>query len=1545
MIPLRATSLLTCVPVLSLLTACAHAQIPAFPGAQGFGGYAAGGRGGDVYTVTNLNSSGAGSFNEAVTTVPTSGRTIVFAVSGYIPLNSTLRLAGSKVTIAGQTAPGDGVGLRNSNFRISGDDVVVRHLRFRHGKNGNGGDCVNLDSGSIRCVLDHIGMQFSTDENMSSFGSPPENLTMQWSLNAWGLLSHSAGGLWDQNHATCHHSLWAHNHTRDPKARPSGVLDWVNNVTFDYGIGFIMGDSSTPADWKANVRNSYFICPPGNTRGYALSRASLDRNGNPNFSLHLDNCRWDRDGDTVLDGTNAGYGMVSATYTQLAAPVATTGAAPLTIDDPTVAWKKVVSAAGPLRLDVNYAGPLRDEVDTLLMQNVATQTGSRITRESDLPVSGSGFGTLNSASAPPDTDRDGMPDYYETALGWNPAAQDHNTALASSGGVLTGTTFMPAGTVAGYTRLEEYLHFKAIPHGTVARNVSGAPTSLAVNMAKFTPGFLTSPVFTTSNATGGTVTVTGSTATFTPTVSFSGRARFDFTVTDGQGHSWTQTVGIVVTTSALPRELVWRGSGAVWDTTSANWRRVENGATTAFATGDRVSFTQAGSGQPNVSVPASLLTGGVEVDAAANFTFTGAGGISAAGDLTKRGSGRLTVSNTGGNSFSRIVLTEGTLAVTAGGLLGTAPLRLEGGTFNIGSYPTANPITAAGPATITGGSGGGTADVVAISGSAPLTIAQTSTFDLAGDISGYTGTMTFTGSGQIRINENNSGSTAATFNLASAGTNVGKRTNIASVSLGGLRGVANSTLQGATGNTSSTTYVIGENNGDTTFDGRIINGGGTTAVTKSGNGNLILTGASTYTGATLISDGDLTVNGSLGATAVTIASGAKLRGQGSIDGAVTMQSGSQISPGTATLLPGTLTIGAGLSMAGGTLSLQLSGSPAGANDKVVMTGGTLALAGTNTLTVNLTDTALGEGAYELVTGGTATTGSPSNLTWTPPASGRQTFGLTTPPGKIVLTVTGAPATLRWLGTGSTWDSTAALWANTVSGLNPDTFRAGDAVLLDDTAASGTVTAAAVSPRNATVTNTTRNYTISGGPINCAGRLEKNGAGTLTLNGANTWAKGTTLNAGIIALGNATANAAALDGGTVTLNGGTLRMFDAGAGTHAGTLAANLTIAGPATLQVAPRCGFSGNVTGAGALTYYTPYVRADITGDWSAFTGTVNVTTDDDGGDFRIASNYSWAGLPRTAIHLNPKAYFYFSGISSDGEGTTIEIGELTGAPGSFLRGGVTVGRALTYRIGGRTAAGGTAVFSGSIGEQNTSTLTNYFKTGAGKWTIAGGSWNGGTTVEQGILEITGSAASAAATTVESGASLVLTNGTLDTESLTIAANASLQTTGTSRIDGELNNAGTITVQSGSLRVESAIVNTGTIEVRPGTTFTVAGDLINDGTLRCLAGSAFNAPGTVTNNGVIDLLTSNGTLPANFENNGTVVLNTSRRILTATRTGTTFTCTVHGYNGHTFQLQRADSPAGPWTNAGSSQPGAGAILTFTHTASAARGFYRVAVSP
>lgn len=518
------------------------AQIPAFPGAEGYGAFAQGGRGGDVYVVTNLKSSGAGSLYDGITNVPKSGRTVVFAVSGEIHLAGGIktRITGNKLTIAGQTAPGDGILLRDGTFRVSGSDIVIRHLRFRHGKDGSGGDCVDLDSECKNAIFDHVSMSFSTDENFSSFKRPPENLTMQWSTNAWGLESHSCGGLWDQNHATSHHNLWAHNHTRNPKARPGGLLEWTNNITFDWDIGMIMGDSQTPADWKANVIGNYFICPPGNVRKYALEKAGLDRDGKPNFSVHVAGNLMDNDGDSKLNGIDRGWDIVQGSpfdgkvgnYGKLDKAVA--GSKRLAIEPARQAYKKIVSSSGALRLDQSFAGTLRDEVDTRLVENVMNLQRNHISRESDLKgVSHGGFGTFSEATAPPDKDGDGMPDSYEIALGWDPATQDHNKPVGAG-------SYLPE--PEGYTRLEEYLHFKSVPHAML---LGRSGVTMDIDLSRYTSGFLKRPKFTLSGIIGGEVSQSGAGGNL---VRFKpngfGRGGFLFTVTDADDDIWTQQFAV-----------------------------------------------------------------------------------------------------------------------------------------------------------------------------------------------------------------------------------------------------------------------------------------------------------------------------------------------------------------------------------------------------------------------------------------------------------------------------------------------------------------------------------------------------------------------------------------------------------------------------------------------------------------------------------------------------------------------------------------------------------------------------------------------------------------------------------------------------------------------------------------------------------------------------------------------------------------------------------------------------------------------------------------
>jgi pectate lyase len=518
---------------------CASAQLPAFPGAEGFGAFATGGRGGDVYCVTSLNSSGPGSFAEALATIPPEGRTITFGVSGYIPINKA-RITKSKVTIAGQTAPGDGIGFQGGPLIIAGNEVVIRHARFRYGRQPAGGDCINIERGVTNVMLDHLSLQFSTDENLSSFSKNPrpDRLTFQWSINAWGLETHSAGGLWDVNRVTTHHTLWAHNHTRNPKARPDGLLDWINNVTFDYDIGFIMGDSASAADWKANVRGNYFIRLSGGENSHALEKARTTPDGKPNFTLHVGDNLFDKNGNTVLDGKDYGYAIASGTYSNAATPIPAGGGLAVTIDPPLLAYKKIASQVGVLRLDAACAKPVQDELDTILIRNLLALKRHRVRHQNETGASLDGFGRLESATAPADSDRDGLPDFWETAIGSNPKLPDHNQPVGAD-------AFVPA----GFTRLEEYLHFRATPHGIIQRAPNSSGGALTVDLGRYTAGFTIPPVrFSVTNAFGGQVELSApATAQFTAAQKHHGRAGFRFTVRDGEGSAWTQDFLILVT--------------------------------------------------------------------------------------------------------------------------------------------------------------------------------------------------------------------------------------------------------------------------------------------------------------------------------------------------------------------------------------------------------------------------------------------------------------------------------------------------------------------------------------------------------------------------------------------------------------------------------------------------------------------------------------------------------------------------------------------------------------------------------------------------------------------------------------------------------------------------------------------------------------------------------------------------------------------------------------------------------------------------------------
>ena len=1422
---------------------------------------------------------------------------------------------------------------------------------------------MDLDSASDRSILDHVTMQFSTDENMSSFGSPPDNVTLQYSLNAWGLESHSCGGLWDQNHATAVYTLWAHNHTRNPKSRPVGLLEWVNNVTFDWDIGFILGDSETPIDWKSNVIGNYFICPPGNIRTYALEKANLDRNGNPNFTLHVADNLFDKNGNELLDGSDFGYGIASGNYTTAATRIDNTGSRPLTAVAPRLAYKKIVSAAGPLRLNATSGVPLRDEVDTILINNLVTLRRNHISRESDLGVTNSGFGTLNSTPAPLDTDRDGMSDAYETSLGWASATQDHNTALPSSGGILTGTTFFPVGTVAGYTRLEEYLHFLASPHAIVARNTAELPSSVEIDLSRYTLGFNSlAPTFTLANVLGGTAIQSGAggrIVTFTPTLNTAGRARFEFTVTDSQGDTWTQSFLLLVSAAGVPRDLVWQGNGTAhpWDTTSPLWTR--NAAAVAFASGDNALFDDRGSSSPSLALAANIAAGTVTVDSSKNYSVTGAGTLLVGGSLTKRGSGTLTLSNSGANSFGAIIHEAGTLSLTKSTAAGGTKIQLQGGTLtlapDVSGSDVNNPLEFTVPTilnvTTQHNSKG------AWTGSGDVTINTSALWTVAGSWSGYSGRITLgpTGTPRLRLNQTantNFGSAALAIDLGQgSGQFMNRNGGTTAYAIGTLTGGPNTQLQGtqtANGTNSNTsTYSIGARGENATFQGIITNGGTNgvvpTLINKVGSGVWTLTGASIHSGLTTVSAGTLRLNGSFvaapppgatGASPITVATGATLAGAGTAGGLVTVNSGGKLAPGATDNAPGVFTASAGLTVnSGATLVFDLGPTPTVASDKITVSSGTFTLGSATNAQINFLDLAAGlaPGTYPLIDGAATLSASSSVVTLVLPAATgttRQTFSAVRPgsganPAYLNLVVSGSAAPLVWSGPdGGNWDLNTT--SGNFSGGSPSTFYNLDRVTFDDSSAGGVVNlVGTLQPALLTVNNTARDFTLGGaGVLGGAMRLIKTGSGTLTLanTAANPFTGGVQLSGGTLALASA---ATSLGTGVVTLSGGRLQLPNAtvflpNSLVFSGSSALASPYTGSSTLVNSTANTFSSD----GPATVDLSGVAGILTlnGRMDGFSGTLDFGNGS--GMLRLNGNTSVsADVNRGSASAHFALGTGSARLANRNGDNTFEFGAVSGGPSTHLQGrqsgsGPT---SSTYRVG---ALNTDTTFAGAIESAGDLAGLQLVKVGSGFWTLSGASdYTGSLTVEAGRVVLTGSLACTGKADIGPVGVLQLSGGALRAESVNLAPGALV--TGRGTIEGDLNNRGSLTASG------------------PGA-LTITGDVVNDGVLRLSGGAELVATGAFVNNGVLDLLTAGGALPPNLVNNGVVIDSSAAKLSGWSREGDAFTLRIASYSDHTYTLQATDNLAAGWTDI-ETRPGVtGQDLVFTHDAGPApRRFYRI----
>jgi hypothetical protein len=246
-----------------------QAAVPAFPGAEGAGAYSFGGRGGKVFVVTSLADSGPGTFREACEAA--GPRIVVFNVAGIIQLRSPVHIRAPYITIAGQTAPGDGVCIAGATTAIDTHDVVIRYMRFRRGQADVSERDDSLGGKPVgNIVIDHVSASWGFDENLSIYShlckssdgtkdikTPTVHLTIQWTVSSEGLntYSHGFGGTWGGRYVSFHHNLFACNSGRNPSIGWGDQIDFRNNVLFNWKHRSVDGGDAT--SWLNIVANYY----------------------------------------------------------------------------------------------------------------------------------------------------------------------------------------------------------------------------------------------------------------------------------------------------------------------------------------------------------------------------------------------------------------------------------------------------------------------------------------------------------------------------------------------------------------------------------------------------------------------------------------------------------------------------------------------------------------------------------------------------------------------------------------------------------------------------------------------------------------------------------------------------------------------------------------------------------------------------------------------------------------------------------------------------------------------------------------------------------------------------------------------------------------------------------------------------------------------------------------------------------------------------------------------------------------------------------------
>ena len=451
---LRKKHLLQILIIISfLINSKSLSQTLAFPGAEGYGRFTTGGRGGAVYEVTTLeDNNNSGSLRYAIN--QKGPRTIVFRVSGTIRLKSSLTIKNGDLTIAGQTAPGDGICIADYPVTVDADNVIIRFLRIRLG------DIYKLESDSFggrnrkNIIIDHCSASWSIDETASFYDN--QNFTMQWCIISESLYNsyhskgaHGYGGIWGGMGATFHHNLLAHHSSRNPRFNGSRyhkqpdkeIVDFVNNVIYNWGGNSVYGGE----EGNQNVRLNYYKPGPATNSGVVkrILNPTQDSGTNTGYGKFYvaDNFVFGHP-DATADNWGIGVQGVSNTIKQQIKVDTPFPIADVTTQSPEEAYELILKYAGAIL-------PKRDSIDLRIIEEVRTGTakygktwggGGKGIIDSQNEVGG--WPVLNTYNVPVDSDHDGMPDDWEISHGLNPNDPNDRNIVNSD----------------GYTNLEVYLN-------------------------------------------------------------------------------------------------------------------------------------------------------------------------------------------------------------------------------------------------------------------------------------------------------------------------------------------------------------------------------------------------------------------------------------------------------------------------------------------------------------------------------------------------------------------------------------------------------------------------------------------------------------------------------------------------------------------------------------------------------------------------------------------------------------------------------------------------------------------------------------------------------------------------------------------------------------------------------------------------------------------------------------------------------------------------------------------------------------------------------